>query len=201
MTSQFSPPPSFAAPPPPAPGQRRGTQQSPSGMPRAARAVVWLSIIAAVVLVAGLSYAVWLEVDQSRLAPANRGDTGTMATMRVIEGMCIADPIGDDGPIQTVTVVECAEPHFAEVVATLAFNQPDWPGVHRVQADALSYCSRSLEPGAGVVDRDLDSLGLRWVSWVPTAATWSSGDRSAACVVSSETPMTGSFFSGTAELS
>lgn len=198
--SDFASPPSWDQP---HPQQRRGDLPPPGPTPRRRSrlpAVAWLGIVAAVVLVAGLSYAVWLEVSIANAQPAQPGDTGSISTMRVVPGMCVEQALGPDGTVDDVTVVPCSEPHLGEVVAAREFELDEWPGSSHVSSRAIDYCAGSLTPGGGLVNESAESLGLTWVVWVPTAATWSHGDRSAVCVVFADQPWTGSLYAGTADL-
>lgn len=197
--------------PPPLPGEPSGAPQAPAGSPSRADAlppaaaqpasaprpsrhprrgnrkrrgsadagvapwVRWSLIVGASAIVLGLAWSLALMVADTQAAPADPDATGEMPAMRVVEGMCLKT-VGDDGTVADPTVVDCAEPHRGEVIATFAIPLEVYPGHDDVVERALEICGDRI---GRTGDND-------WVAWVPSEDSWVRGDRTVACIATSE---------------
>ncbi|WP_062313233.1 septum formation family protein [Demequina rhizosphaerae] len=193
----FAPPPTLgeprtapAATPPavPAPAAR-------AHRPRRRSRLAWIVGGAAAVAIAGGVIAdVALEARARTVEPAQRGDTGALASVAVVAGLCLAEAPADGPTAGRVTAVRCAEPHRAETVADHTFADGAWPGADAIAEESLAFCAARV---ARVVPADL-AADLGWRVWAPSRETWAAGDRLAVCVVTSATPLVGSLERGDA---
>jgi hypothetical protein len=101
-------------------------------------------------------------------------------------GDCFDDPaFAGEGTSTTdeTTLVQCFDPHDAEVYAQVRYTQgpdADFPGEEALEDYAAEQCFDRFEPFVGIAyaDSRLD-IGTIW----PTEDSWSQGDREALCVV------------------
>ena len=107
-------------------------------------------------------------------------------------GNCVLS-VPDDGPVDTVRVVPCAEAHEAQVITEFSFAQNAvWPGQQSADARVARAC---------VLDASEVEAGVRAVTWSPTERSWARGDRVGLCLaVVDGGGVTGSFLDGTADL-
>ncbi len=97
----------------------------------------------------------------------------TSANARQVRpGHCIRD-LPADGSVGTVTLVPCDDPHEAEVVGSLRYDDDAWPGEDAVTEQAAAWCE---------MDNAQVEAGLRAVVWTPSEQSWSQGDRAALCL-------------------
>ena len=191
MTDDFAPPPAPDGGPtgtvPRASVQRADFRpaQPPRRRSRFPRWVAVLLGVGALVIGAGVVAQVTLTARNGNLTPSEPDATGRMHSAQVVSGMCI-ESLGESAG--TVRVVSCDDAHSAEVVSSYVFTTADWPGDAAVQDTALAYCAAQLAPG-GPLAAAAD--GRDWVAWVPSAATWQHGDRTALCIVTGQSPWTG----------
>jgi hypothetical protein len=153
-------------------GARRSRRLEPRTVTRAG---IWLFLVVAVV-----AAVVTLRdrADDEAVVPAVQG----LAPADV--GACV-DLSGSGGQ---VTVVDCEEPHDAELYAVVdvagvglaGAEDAPYPGREAVIAVAEEVCTARFEPhvGRAHADSSLDASFL-----VPTEGTWSIGDRTIACLV------------------
>jgi len=99
--------------------------------------------------------------------------------------MCLRE-LGDEAG--QVSVVDCGEPHRAEVVTAYSFTGSEWPGAEVASQTVLDYCAAQLAPGGPLAGA---SDGREWVAWVPSESTWAAGDRKGLCIVTSSESWTG----------
>ncbi|WP_084128580.1 septum formation family protein [Demequina sp. NBRC 110055] len=128
----------------------------------------------AAAIVGGLAWSLGLTVADAQAAPADPDTTGELHALEVVDGMCL-ESLGADGAVAGATVVECRDPHRAEVVATMTYPLEVYPGAQAVTSQALDFCSgrvRGLIPASG-----------SWVAWTPSEDSWVRGDRTALCLV------------------
>jgi hypothetical protein len=122
-------------------------------------------------------------------------DAGTGTTAEGAEEIAVTDlEVGDcfDDPafasaetstVRRTTLVQCFDPHDAEVFAAVRYTQgedADFPGEEAVQDYAGDQCLDRFEDFVGTpyVESRLD-VGTVW----PTEESWEQGDRGALCVV------------------
>lgn len=155
------------------------------------RAVVGALVGGTVVVVAGLAaLGTWAVSEaRSRPLPSDVTTPTTAYAVQLVTGSCLA-ALPPDGEVDRVDVVPCAEAHAAQVVGQYAFEpEAVWPGQRDAHARVARACVLSEEEVAAGVDL---------VTWAPTAASWSDGDRTGLCVAVPPAPVTGSFVDGTA---
>ncbi|MFP5360048.1 MAG: septum formation family protein [Actinomycetes bacterium] len=154
----------------------------------------------ALAIAGGVVADIALEAGARSIEPVQRGATGAVSGMAVVEGLCLEDVPGDGATVGEVTAVPCAEPHRAETIAALTFTESEWIGSGAIATRSQEFCAGRVallreqadDAAAGVVD------GLAWRVWAPSRETWEAGDRTAVCVVTSAQAWTGSFEGGTA---
>lgn len=126
---------------------------------------------------------------RSRPLPADVTAPTQAYAVQLVTGSCLA-ALPDDGEVDRVDVVPCADRHVAQVVAQYAFDAAAvWPGQDGAHARVARACVLSEEEVAG---------GVRLVTWAPTESGWAGGDRTGLCVAVPPEPVTGSFVDGTA---
>lgn len=202
---------------------RRERRVAPVDEPTGRRRVPWgwVGAVALVALFGGIGVWMALTVDSGDETPSptpttvepvetttststpSASTTPTTATdavsvFELVVGDCFSaapdEPDADELVLTTVEVVDCDEPHLAEVVAIgeLTADPGDaFPGVADRDAEALALCQPAVEAYTGVPLAASD-LGLIWLA--PTATTWADGDREVTCAVQSldGTPLVGS---------
>ena len=191
--------------PPPSPDDPWGGDASPLDppppfappRPRRRRRGPIIAIVGGLALLAvagGIGWDVTSTARERATEPAQRGDTGDLNGVQVVAGMCLADVDPDATTVGRVTAVPCGEPHRAEAIAAYVFPESPWPGSERVARGATDFCAVQVGRAFDAVDVDVDA---DWTVWTPSQDTWAAGDRSALCIVTSTTDLTGSFEEGT----
>ncbi|MBC7550385.1 MAG: hypothetical protein H7269_05725, partial [Cellulomonas sp.] len=107
-------------------------------------------------------------------SPAHVAAPRDVHARQLVTGNCL-DPLPDDGEIDTVRVVPCADPHAAKVISQYAF-EPDavWPGQAAADRRVATACEVSVaETGAGLAP----------LTWAPTEQSWDDGDRTGLCLL------------------
>ncbi|WP_407344867.1 DUF4190 domain-containing protein [Pengzhenrongella phosphoraccumulans] len=102
---------------------------------------------------------------------------------QLVPGNCL-DPLPDDGEIDTVRVVPCADPHAAQVISQYEFEQDAlWPG--QAAADRRVATACEVSPAE-------TEAGLTPLTWAPTEQGWGNGDRTGLCLLrhADGTPLT-----------
>ena len=186
MTDDFAPPPAPDGTPsgtvkradfrPAAPARRRG---------RFPRWVAVLLSVGVLAIVGGIATQVTLTVRGNHLTAADADATGRLHSAQVVSGMCL-ESLGDEAGV--VVVVACDQPHSAEAVSSYTFTTDEWSGDDAVADTVIDFCAAQLAPGGPLASA---AEGRDWVAWVPSAGTWSHGDRSGLCLVTADTPWTG----------
>ena len=142
--------------------------------------------LAAVVVLGGAAWGIgyWLQT-------RSLGEIGapTTATARQVTiGHCMAD-LPEDGSVNRVHLVPCAQPHEAEVVGVLVLGPGGWPGQESVDARAGQWCE---------MDAAQREAGFTAVFWTPTARGWAQGDTQGVCIAwLDDGGVTGSWADGT----
>lgn len=118
----------------------------------------------------------------STAAPTTSTTDDSVSVFTLAAGDCFVttdepdDGEGDDVVLRTVELVDCDEPHLAEVVAVTTFPDPPgapFPGAAARDRTAQELCTPEFERYVGVALAE-SSLGLVWLS--PTEATWTDDD-------------------------
>lgn len=187
MTDGFAPPP--APDGTPAGTVRRADFRPPAPARRRSRFPRWVALLVGLggaVIVAAVVAQVALTVRDGNLNSASPDTTGRLHSAQVVSGMCMK-ALGDAAG--TVTVVDCAEPHAAEAVTSFTFTGDAWPGDASAAETVLAYCASQLAPAGPLAAA---AEGRSWVAWVPSEGTWRHGDRTGLCIVTAESPWSGS---------
>lgn len=112
-------------------------------------------------------------------------------------GDCIIDDFGA-GEVMQVPLVDCAEPHTAEVYHSEELPDGEYPGLETVKATAVEACLESFERFAGISYDDSQQLDFAW--YYPTEGSWSTGDREVLCLMMRMDPATGETVATTGSL-
>ncbi|WP_431838515.1 DUF4190 domain-containing protein [Cellulomonas sp. Y8] len=163
-----------------APEPRRGRGLAVAGVVLGAlTTLAWIALAAVLV---GSAQA-------QRPLPSDVAEPVDAHAVQLVPGSCLAD-VPDDGPVDRVRVVPCADPHAAQAVSSYAF-EPDaaWPGAAEASARVAASCDLTA------AERE---QGTRMLAWAPTEASWARGDRAGLCVAVPPAPVTGSLLDGTA---
>lgn len=94
-------------------------------------------------------------------------------------GTCFDDPESFE-EVTDVPIVDCAEPHDNEVIATFDLPDGGYPGDSVVTERARTGCLERFEPYVGVPYAS-SVYDLGW--FTPTSASWDVGDREVICFV------------------
>ena len=147
-----------------------------------------LGVVGTVGLVVGVTIVV-LTTMATRPLPADVPAARDARAQQLVTGSCVLS-LPADGPVRTVRVVPCAEPHEAQVITEFTFAADAvWPGQQSADARVARAC---------VLDADEVAAGVRTVTWSPTERSWNDGDRVGLCLaVLDGGGVTGSFLDGT----
>ncbi|MFD1506376.1 septum formation family protein [Georgenia yuyongxinii] len=110
--------------------------------------------------------------------------------MALKEGDCLkAAALDSDTAVSDVTVIDCADPHDAEVFTELTLDDRDFPGEKALQTRALELCRPEFEQFVG---RPYDESELYYSALTPTQESWERAeDRTALCILLSDDPVIG----------
>jgi len=150
-----------------------------------------LGVLGTVALAVGVT-AVVLTALGTRSLPADVPAARDARAQQLVTGNCLAS-LPANGPVGSVRVVPCADPHEAQVVTEFSFAaNAVWPGQQAADARVARAC---------VLDDDEIAEGVRTVTWSPTERSWADGDRVGLCLaVVDGGGVTGSFLDGSAEV-
>jgi hypothetical protein len=81
------------------------------------------------------------------------------------------------GPLATVTVIPCSQPHNGQVYTTIQATEADYPGVTPLEQQGFAACDAALPGFLGTAASSLQVVAL-----VPNQVSWASGDRVQTCV-------------------
>ena len=99
-------------------------------------------------------------------------------------GDCIdfVDPVanGEDTLVSTLDLVECSEPHDAEVFGLFDLLGETWPGADEAYFEGDSGCYDLFEAYVGI--DYMDSYYFYEV-YTPTPDSWATGDRTVVCTI------------------
>lgn len=94
----------------------------------------------------------------------------------------IGDCFDVDGEeeVESVTVVDCEQPHTYEAFRVFDHEAADYPGDDAISDYADTECQSEFEAFVG---HDYDT-SIWYISWItPSAETWAAGDREILCTV------------------
>lgn len=106
-------------------------------------------------------------------------DGGDADVFSLEVGDCIAEGSSAQ-EIDTVPVVDCAEPHEQEVYFSYDIPEDDMPSEAELQAIAEEQCFDAFESFIG---EPYETSELDFGSMYPTADSWDDGDREVLCLV------------------
>jgi len=143
----------------------------PTG-PSLSSAQLALAVLVGVVLL-GCGFAFWHGEDEIK---ADRDRAGVTELSR---GQCVNE-VNDRALIGKVTVVDCAEPHEAEVFATLRMREwPEYPHLDEIDQEISPQCLDAFEDYApGFVDEE--AIEINYI--FPDILGWNAGDRGVSCL-------------------
>ena len=95
-------------------------------------------------------------------------------------GTCFNDESPDGAEVLEVPVVDCAEPHDAEVYYLFDMPDGDFPGQSPLLDASSEGCYDQFQ---GYVGRDWETSSLDFWTFTPTAGSWGEGDREIACML------------------
>jgi hypothetical protein len=112
------------------------------------------------------------------VAAVNGANNGSIGSVRT--GGCFDS--SQRGAISAqVHFTSCTQPHNGQVVGTFVLSGGStWPGQPVISHEASTGCSDML---SGVLQQHSLGSGIRWLYYYPDSQSWSSGDRSASCVL------------------
>jgi hypothetical protein len=118
---------------------------------------------------------------------ANNGNIGSVRT-----GGCF-DSTQQGAISAQVHFTSCTQPHNGQVVGTFVLSGGSaWPGRPVISHEASTGCSAML---SSVLQQHSLGSGIRWLYYYPDSRSWSSGDRSASCLLTDPNAKhTGSLF-------
>ncbi len=107
-------------------------------------------------------------------------------------GSCAASDsfgVAAEGVLESLPLIDCAEPHDLEAFATMDLEGDEFPGDASLKETADAFCIAEFESFVGVSYTESE---LSVTYFAPTADSWDrSGDREVLCWVVSTEPVTG----------
>lgn len=163
-------------------------------MPRAAKdlptgaSIAFLSVLAVALLVAGGAAAATHGSSTTDASSSGPGESATsvVAIAGLEPGRCLQDGLDALLLADAVAVVECGQPHMAEIVDNVTLTDGDWPGEDEVIRASFTLCADAFREATGVGVLEA-VVALRIAR--PTEETWSS-NRLVTCVVEFPEPST-----------
>jgi hypothetical protein len=97
-------------------------------------------------------------------------------------GECLVPPKNIQAELSSVKVVACREPHTQEVFAVIQDNtsSDNYPGDQVLRSFADGQC---LQQFRGYVGVDYRQSSLYYTYLLPSVRSWSAGDRTVVCVI------------------
>ncbi|MFC7407119.1 septum formation family protein [Georgenia alba] len=106
------------------------------------------------------------------------------------EGDCLNRSDFEGGEVTDVEILECGEQHDAEVFALVEHTGEEFPGDQAIQDEAGTMCEPPFEEFIGVPYAESE---LFFSVLTPSEESWNQADdRTSACIVTVDEPMTGS---------
>lgn len=157
-------------------------QPGPAAQPPRRGARPWLILVAVLVVLGLMAGAgIWAVSALRSGLPAGDTDIYDLSI-----GDCLNDPVeampDEVVEVDSVESVDCAEPHEAEVYALADLPgdaAADFPGDDAVAQQADEICFGRFEDYVGA---PYEESSLDYSYYLPTAQSWSGGDREVACL-------------------
>jgi hypothetical protein len=105
--------------------------------------------------------------------------------LQLTVGECVNEPsVAEEGEqeIGALPVVDCAEPHHAEVFHTIELTDESYPADVLTQAEEACY--GAFEGYVGIA---YEESAYYFTATYPTSQSWDAGDRQIACLLVGET--------------
>lgn len=109
--------------------------------------------------------------------PTGEGEQTDVFSIKV--GDCINDE-GLSGAVDSVPVVDCAEPHDSEAYESVIMADGDFPGDEATTTQGDADCQAAFDTFVGVA---YDESALDFTYLYPSEDTWAQGDREILCLV------------------
>lgn len=95
-------------------------------------------------------------------------------------GDCFDDPAEMADDVQSVTTIDCSQPHDNEIYFEYRMTEDEFPGRETTMDLADARCLAEFEPFVGkpYPDSDLELFAI-----TPTSESWSNGDRVVYCAI------------------
>jgi glycine cleavage system aminomethyltransferase T len=124
------------------------------------------------------------------LVAATVSGCGGDDVMALEKGDCLnAADLDSNTAVSDVTVIDCADPHDAEIFAELTLDDPEFPGEEALQTRAVELCRPEFEEFVGL---PYDDSELYYSALTPTRESWEQADdRKAQCILLSDEPVEG----------
>lgn len=103
----------------------------------------------------------------------------TVDAVDLVVGTCILDD-SSASTVTSVQSVDCADPHDAEVFASILLADGDFPGAETVAQAGIDQCAQQFAAFIGI---PFASSTLTYEYYAPSAETWAAGDRALLCLV------------------
>lgn len=116
--------------------------------------------------------------DDGASTPTPTEDT-TVDAVDLEVGMCILDSTAA-AAVTSVEVVDCDDPHDAEVYASLVLTDGTFPGEEAIAVTSQQQCETQFANFVGVA---FGTSTLTYKYFAPTAQTWAAGDREVLCLI------------------
>jgi hypothetical protein len=117
-------------------------------------------------------------------------DPGPTSVFALSVGDCVTDEAGATGEVESVTIVDCGQPHELEVFHRHDIEGESLPDATGIDTLVREQCLPTFEQFVGL---DLDSSALDVHYFSPTSDSWDAGDRELLCLVTDPSgPVTGS---------
>lgn len=112
-------------------------------------------------------------------------NAGTSDVFDLQQGDCLDNP-ASTGVITDVEVLPCTQSHTAQVVGVVTVQYGSEYDELEVQTVAQDTCKKAA--ATAITTRDTYDL----LVYYPQESSWNTGDRTAICLASSDTPLTSS---------
>lgn len=118
---------------------------------------------------------------------ATEADAETKSAQDLEVGDCFTDmgtETADDGAtVNTVDVVDCSAPHLYEVYKNADIEADSFPTGDAMDEKTADVC---YDAYADYVGKSLDESSLTATALTPTSSSWTLGDRTVSCVITSQ---------------
>ena len=98
--------------------------------------------------------------------------------LRLDVGTCFDDPTDIEGGVDSVPIIDCAEPHDNEVYANRELTEDEFPGTEGIEDRSGEVCLAAFADYVGIAYEE-SVYDIGWMN--PTSETWALGDREVIC--------------------